>query len=196
MSDEEWERWRAAFQKGGRVMPDIVRRARIEGLRARWGMGAIYAVATAAVLFELWSLVHKDGMLDRAMIALACVFVGVMVGAASAAIQGTWSAQGDAPLEALAALERRNAARERVLVVKRWGLGIFCVASFALSIALGRGVPGEPPSKLAWLAVPVVALVLVNRRLRARFDRDRREIAEARKLLAEPEAPEDSERPS
>lgn len=177
-------------------MPDVVRRARNDARRARWAMAASYAVFVAAILFELWMLAHKDRPLDRAGIALACAFAGALMGAASAAMQGTWSAQGDAPLDALAALERRNAGRQRVLVVMRWCVAVFIVASIALYVALGRGVPGEPLSKLARLGVPVVLMVLVDRRARARFERDRRESAEARKLLAESGSTDDPARPS
>ena len=189
MSDEEWERWRAAFQKGGRVMPDVVRRARNDGLRARWAMVATYAVTATAFLLQLWALAHKDRPLDRATAALACVVIGVVVGAGATAMQGTWSARGDAPLDALAALDRRNAGRQRVVVVMRWCVGLFCAAAIGLHFALGSG---EPLSKLAQLALPIVLMVLVDRRARWRFERDRREIAEARRLLAESAAADES----
>ncbi|MCL2448725.1 MAG: hypothetical protein FWD17_07255 [Polyangiaceae bacterium] len=155
-----------------------MRRARADGLRARWGLGALYLLGALALLWQFWVLQHAGTALERARAVVACVAVGVLVGAASAAMQGTWSAQGDAPFDLLAALERRNAGRQRLLVVLRWCVGPFSVAE----VALGARV---------WTTALAIGLVVVfDRRARALFDRDRRELVEARSILSDPEATE------
>ena len=99
-------------------------------------------------------------------------------------MRGTFRGTGAAPLEALAALERRHAGRLRLMRVILW-VGV-CAA--AASVAPRVMTKGFTPLVVKQLALTVAALVLwafVWLRLRPRINRDLREVAEARRLLGE-----------
>jgi hypothetical protein len=183
MSDEEWERWTAAFKERGRPMPDIVKRARRDEVRARVGMVLFYALATAVFVRQLWIVGTADTGWERARAAFACGGMGLMVGGVALGMHGAGPAVTNAPLDLLAAMERRNMGRGKMILLLRWCLAYFVVGACVLLAArwwTGTWDPKETRLLLVNLTVSPAVVLTFTRRMRVRLEQHEREIAEAR----------------
>jgi hypothetical protein len=129
--------------------------------------------------------------LRRASTADIVDFVVALLGSAAIivvvhrAMRGTFGATGAAPLEALAALERRHAGRLRLMRFMPWVFACLVAASVPRAF-LWEGYTAQQIELLVAAVVFVLGVMAFQwPRLRRRIARDLREVAEARRLLGE-----------
>ena len=182
MSDQEWERWKTTFQKGGRPVPSVLKRARRDRKQAVVGLVLVYVILGCTMASQVPALRHAP------QAEVAEFVVGLLVGVAlivavHVTMRGTFKPTGAAvPLEALAQLERRHAGRLRLVRMLPW----FAACLFTATVA----TEGLTTRVVEWLAgeaalLVVYFVVFVRLLMRPRIDRDLRDVAEARRLLGE-----------
>lgn len=185
MSDNEWERWKATFQKGDRPMPDVVNRARSDRRKAMVGAVLVYAIAAAVLASSAATLHRGSPPADVIEFVVVLLGMGVMLVAVHRAMRGTFTATGAAPLDALAAMERRHAGRLRIMKLVPWMFAFFLVTGLLLGAMRGGITPGAAVTTAAATTFVGVCVGFLYPRMRRRIDRDLREAAEARRLLSE-----------
>jgi hypothetical protein len=185
MSDQEWERWKTTFQKGERPMPAIVKRARSDRRRQLLGLSGMYVIAAGSVATQIPALRHARTLTEYAEPIVGMLLLAAFLVAVHLTMRGTFGQHGAAPLEALAALERRHRARMRIMKMVPWVFAFVVAVSLAMA-AMTDGFTPQMIEQLAAAALFVAGVVaFVYPRLRARLEREVREAAEARRLLGE-----------
>jgi hypothetical protein len=184
MSDQEWERWKTTFQKGGRPVPAVLKRAR----RARWvplvGLVFVYVVLAGTMASKVPTLRHATRA-DIADFVLGLLGSAAIIVAFHTAMRGTFRATVATPLEALAAFERYQAGRLRLMRAIVWIAACACAASLGLTVVT-EGFTTRVVELLAEAVTLIVLIVaFVRFLLRPRIDRYLREATEARRLLGE-----------
>jgi hypothetical protein len=188
MSDHDWDTWKTLWKEGGRPMPEIVTRARTDRQRAMMGMAMAYVIVAAELTSVVVMVRHARTLLDYGapvVITSTCAFI--LVGM-HAAMRGTWEAFGATPEALLGALERRHKGRLRLCRILPWATSYVVIGTLGLVVA--ESVARGHHSLLVALFTTAVCLgtvgfaVWVIRRTRRGVERDLREVAEARKLLA------------
>ncbi len=182
MSDEEWERWKETFRRAGRGEPPaVVRRAMRDRRRAILGVTVFYLLCAALLLHGLLRLRDDRGVVEVGSLVVEAGILLILGVGAPLARRGTWGGGDSAPvLERIAALERRHAGRRRLMRLVVCAMAFTVVGNlvlFALRADYGR---------LAECAFSVAFAWLVLGRTNRLIERDLREAAEVRKLLAEP----------
>lgn len=190
MSDEEWERWKETFRRAGRGEPPaVVRRAMSDRRRAIFGITVFYLPCAAGLLHGLLQLREVRGVVEVGSLVIEAGILLILGVGAPLATRGTWGGVDSAPvLERIAALERRHAGRRRLMRLVVWAMAFTIVGNlvlFALTAGYGR---------LAVCAFSVAFAWLVLGRTNRLIERDVREAAEVRELLAEPAEGEESGR--
>lgn len=188
MSDQEWERWKATFQKGERPMPDVVKRvigrARRDRTSALVGLGALYVILAATMGSRVPALRHASTPAEVADFVAGLLGAVAIVVAVHVTMRGTFRGTGAAPLEALAALERRHAGRLRLMRVIPW-IGVCGAAAGVAPRVMTEGFTHRVVEPLALTVAALVLWAFVWLRMRPRIDRDLRDVGEARRLLGE-----------
>lgn len=196
MSDDEWARWKRTFQSGGKPMPNIIKRAKTDRLRAVVGVALVYVIAAGELAFAVPRLLAARTAVE-AMAPLVIIAAMILIGVAVAvSVRGTLGASGATPNELLDALERRHAGRRKLGRFMPWGIG-FCTLGTLGSVTAAMIAAGELVPALAAVTVALGAFTvgsgwLVIRHTNRLIDRELREAAEARRLLAEPIDPDAS----
>jgi hypothetical protein len=185
MSDDEWERLKASYERGGRPMPRVVKTATTDRMRAWLGMVGMYAIGALEVFASVGMIRRARTALDLQSPIQTLIGVALIVGGAHIAMRGTFGRSVSTPGEVLAALERRNAGRKKLLHMMPWFVGFFVVTSLAGDIA-HVVIADKVADVVASFTIQASALALVVwalRQMRRKMTRDTREIAEARRLL-------------
>jgi hypothetical protein len=189
MSDAEWDRLKATFQKGGREMPAIVKRAEGDRRREIIGFVGFYAIIASLVGPAVAGLWHARTAIQIASAAQTLLLSGAMVIVAHVAMRGTLGAAEGTPLALLDALEWRHAGRRRLARALPWLTGACLAGTIALAaarmIAAGHFDPGAAAITAVVCLATAALLGVTLDRLGKKIDRDLREVAEARKLLAD-----------
>jgi hypothetical protein len=187
MSDQEWERWKATFEKGGGPMPDVVKRARTDRKRFLLGLLGLYLLSGAQIAVHIPALRHAHTVLEGGDHAIVIATVALVIASAHVAMRGAFAGAGEGPADLLAAMDRRNAGRLRLVRAIPWIMAFTVGASAAIFIARAMTHQVEVAGEIAGLVIQaavVVFVVLVVRRFRSYLDGELRASAEARRLLA------------
>lgn len=189
MSDEEWNRWAGAWNRGGKPLPNVMKRAKSDRRRAFLGLGVLYAIAMLEVGFAIPALRAAKSFSDAAAPALVTVAMAVIIAGAHVVMRGTWSDAGRAPGDLLDAMERRHAARRRLGRLTGWCAAFLCAGAIGVAILdmihEGRFDVAEAGGTLGICAFAGAFVWVVLKRTMALIERELREAAEARRLLAD-----------
>jgi hypothetical protein len=188
MSDKEWEDWKAAYEREGRGVPTVLKRARTDRLRAFIGVGGVYAICAGLLVAAIGELRQATGALALVVPLLLIALVVVMIAGVSLAMRGTFGRGDGTPLALLAEMERRHAGRRRLIRFLPWITGASVASTIGVGVVATVAAGFDAGGALATLAVcgvTVWCVWFVRRRVGRMIDRDLREAAEARRLLAE-----------
>jgi hypothetical protein len=193
MSDDEWTRWKRTFQAGGKPMPNVIKRAQTDRRRAIAGVVGFYVIAAGEVAFALPRLLAAKTAV--AAMAPLVILVGMLVLGVGMAVsvRGTLGPSGTSPTDLLDALEKRHTGRRRLIRFMPWGIGFVTASTMGTVVVVMISV-GQLSASLAATTAGLCAFTaafgwLVIHRTRKGIDRDLREVAEARRLLAEDAEP-------
>ncbi len=193
MSDEEWQRWMATYAKEGRPIPPVMGRARTDRQRALIGLTGVYALGGTAILAELSELRqhHTTAALASSLFTALCVLI-IIVGV-HVTTWGILGRSGGAPLDLLADLEGRHARRRRLARLLPWITGLVVGGTVAIQVmsmlTTGRFDLPATLETVATSATTIALVWFVKKRVGAVIDRELRQSAEARRLLAEDDDP-------
>jgi hypothetical protein len=151
------------------------------------GMVFFYGIVALVALVQISYFTHPQPageyiglfVVDTALLALAASL--------QVALRGTWGDVARTPMEALAAMDRRHAGRLRLGRFMPWGMAY--VLAGAVCASMVDAGHGHPVSALDTSVVLVLCASsasfawLANRWVKAKIDRDLREVKEARKML-------------
>jgi MFS family permease len=184
MSDEEWDRWQSAWQAEKRPMPKVLARARSDRRRAIVGMAVFSVLVAGEIASAIAILAHSPAPLAVASAVLVLAMsIGLTFGA-FLAMRGTWAASGGAPLALLDELERRHAARRRLMMVTVVGTAFIVTGTLVVGVlAWQKGDPAALLRHVATSAFTVGFVWLVNRRVGRKIEQELRDAGEARRLL-------------
>lgn len=189
MSDDEWERWKAAYAQHARPIPPVLRRARTDRARAQWGMTFLYLLSIAIAAPVLLDLRVHHAAFDVAKSVIGLATLAMLVVGAGIAMRGTIGHSTDEPLALLDGLERRHAGRRRLIRIMPWLAGAMVVETVGFAVAeMVRARAFDLGSALATAVACGVTIWLVGatiKRTARLIDRELREAAEARRLMSE-----------
>jgi hypothetical protein len=189
MSDEEWQRWAATYAKEVRPIPPVIARARTDRKRAVIGLTLVYVIVALLVVSELHNLRHAPTLVAFASSLFAVISVVVLIVGLHVATWGILGRSGSAPLQLLSDLERRHAGRRRLIRFMPWVTGLLVCGTIgfeaASMIAAGRFDPLAAVGTLAICGLTVAFVSWTVKRVGNLIDRELRQAAEARRLLAE-----------
>lgn len=148
-------------------------------------MGAVYVILAGTVASKVPVLLRASTRADIAELVVGLLGGIAIVVAVHVTMRGTFRGTGAAPLEALAALERRHAGRLRLVRVICWIAACLVAARVARAVITGGSIRPVVELVAETVAILVVFLAFVRLRLRPHIDRDLRDVAEARRLLGE-----------
>ena len=196
MNDEEWKRWASTYAREQRPMPRVLGRARTDRKRAILGFTVLYALAALLAPRYVRELSAAHGWVAIASSLFMLLFLLAIIVGAHVTMRGTFAPAAGAPLDLLAALERRHAGRRRLMRFMPWltGVGVCGVIATAAAetLAAGRFDLWSAAATLATCGVTVGFVGLTIKRVGTLIERELREAAEARRLLQE-EAEEEGE---
>jgi hypothetical protein len=186
MSDQEWERWKATYEKGGGPMPDVVRKARTDRRRFLLGMLLLYLLSTVQVLVQIPHLRRARTVLERGDPVLVIATLALIVASAHVAMRGAFGRAADRPVDLLDAMAKRHAGRLRLARAVPWIMALIVGATVALFIA--RAVTHqvdviEGAAGLVFQVAIAAFVVLVMRRFRRDIELEIGESEAARRLL-------------
>ncbi len=172
-------------------MPAVVRRAWTDRRRAKLGMSFFYGIFGVVGLAQVPYFLHPRPaneyvglfVVDTALFALAARM--------HAALRGTWGELAQTPREALAAMERRHAGRLRLGRFMPWGVAYLLAGVVCASMAdAGEGhlTSARAVGVVLALSASGASSWLAHRWVKAKIDRDLREVKEARRMLGEGES--------
>ncbi|MFT3764051.1 MAG: hypothetical protein QM820_00780 [Minicystis sp.] len=170
-------------------MPSIVKRAESDRLREIIGFVGIYVISGGLWAVALPHLGRARTLVEAGPpITVILVTLAVVIGA-HASMRGTWRADGATPLALLDALERRHAGRRRMMRWMPWLTGAAVAGTIgtiaAIMISVGH-FDADLAARTAGTGLFTIGFVwLVLRTTSRKIDRELREVAEARRLLAE-----------
>jgi hypothetical protein len=157
-------------------MPDavkgVIRRARRDQRMALVGLGAVYVIIAATIASRVPALRHASTPAEVADFVVGLLGAVAIVVAVHVAMRRTFSGIGAAPLEALAAVERRHAGRLWLVRAICWIAGCLVAASVARAVMTGGAIQSVIKLVAETAAILVVFLAFVRLRLRPRIDRD------------------------
>jgi hypothetical protein len=187
MSSQEWERWKATYEKGGGSMPNVIKRAKTDRMRFLLGMLGLHVLSALQVLAQIPRLRRAHSALEHADPAIIIATTALILASAHIAMRGTLERTGERPVDLIAAMERRNAGRLLLVRAMPWIMA-FTIAS-SLAVFVARAVThqvdvADESAGLVLQGAGVAFVLLVLRRFRRDIGRDMLESAEARRLLA------------
>lgn len=191
MNDEEWQKWAATYAKETQPLPPIVKRVLSDRKRGLIGLTLVYLISALLIVLEIPELQNAHTTTALMSPLLAMVLVLVLAVGVHGLTWGAFRRTGVTPLRALSDLERRHAARRRLMRFLPW------ITAFGVLGTMGIEAASMTAARHfdLWSAVGTIAICgvtvglvsLTVKRVGKVIDRDLRQTAEARRLLTEGE---------
>ena len=190
MGDTEWERWQSSWKTENRPMPEVLRRAKSDRLRAIVGtviFCAILLVEIAVAVTGLRGDASPGGVAAAVLILASSAGLGVGF---FVAMRGSWAKSSGSPLELLAGLERRHLARRRLMLVVLVCTAVIVTGVLALAVLsmVRHGSAMELVGPVGASLFTVAFTWLVTSRVSRVIDRELAQVKEARALMGPAEA--------